>query len=428
MRHRLSALRMLVLAPLAVTLACADAASEPQSPPSAPLTLCVSAQWMAYRNEGGEWTRLVPGADPHVTIDATRRLVIARGSGMGQPNVTPHLHIDFLTAEQARVQFSCTIGPFPSALGTLSGDVIGVAPDGYAFLWYGGRRGIGGLVPGSSPTFQLWTYEDERDLVATRWPSYALQPEHADRVIMRRAQRLAVGTHVTLDFTSAEAFAPAPHTLSWHGPAVGAQLNFQTRPMSRDWSDVWLQTASSRAPLGADGPHALTLYGIPQAQLAAGDLHRMTTGDGRRSLEFYYHEGRDRTIAWGPMPSQPRLTVVGTSPNVRLRVEVASQPEYGAEVSAVLSQYAVTNGFHGATNRVFMSATREYFGGTPRTWTLEMPDLSRAPGFQNVFGLRPGAYEWTFGVTSRPYWFDQSDAVDGMVIRSARGSGEGTVP
>ena len=86
------------------------------------------------------------------------------------------------------------------------------------------------------------------------------------------------------------------------------------------------------------------------------------------------------------------------------------------------------NGFRGATNRVFMTATREYFGGTPRTWMLEMPNLTGVPGFQDVFGLHPGAYEWSVRVTDSPFWFEYAEATDGTTIRSAVDWGEATAP
>lgn len=421
LRHRSATVRAVALVPLAAALACSDAPSGPA--PTAPLTLCAS-EWMAYRNEGGAWTRAVADPDGKVRIDATARLAIASASGMNTPNVVPHLRVDFLTAEQARVRFlrTCGDGTFSPTSGTFSGVAQGIVAGGWADVRYGGVGAS--TLRADNPRFTLSAFDGARDLVATRWPSEQLMPDHADRVILRRAQRYTAGSSIALDFASDEAFPLAQHTVSWTGPRAHLQVNLLTA----DGNDVVLQSSNTSTPGIGDGASSTPLHSIPAARLAAGDLHQLMLGGGRRSVWLYYHEPRDRAVTFGPPASQPRFVTVGTSPNVRLRVEVPSQPEYGTFISASLSQFAVTNGYYGATNRVYMTATREYFGGTPRTWILEMPELSRVPGFQNVFGLHPGAYEWGLTVTSSPYWFRPSDATGGTTIRYASGSGEATAP
>lgn len=409
------------LAVAAGALACGDAPSGPV--PTTPVTLCGS-EWTAYRNEGGQWTRAVAGTDGKIHIEATERLAIARATGMNTPNVTPHLHVDFLAAEQARARFlaTCRLDPFPPTSGTFSGIVQGMVAGGRADVRYGPAGAS--MLRADNPRFTLWAFADAHGLVATRWPPDALTPDHADRVIIRRAQRYAAGSSITLDFASEEALPLAQHTVSWTGPSAHVQVNFLTA----DGSDLVLQSSNMSTPGIGDGASSTRLYSVPAARLAPGDLHHLMLGGDRRSVWLFYHEPTDRSIALGPPASQPRFVTVGTSPNVRLRVEVPSQPEHPTSISASLSQFAVTNGFYGATNRVFMTATREYFGGTPRTWSLEMPDLSRVPGFQNIFGLRPGAFEWGLTVTDSPYWFRPSDATDGTMIRRASNWGEATAP
>ena len=407
---------------LALTAACGgDAPSEPA--PTAPLTLCAREQWMAYRNEDGGWTRLASGSLTPVTFEATERLAVASASGIGMPNVTPHLRVDFLTAGQARRQFACPEGGGPPITsGTVSGIAYGIASGGWAQLQYGGRSGVSTLRA-DDPRFSLWALDGDNDLVAARWPTDQLQPDHADRAIVRRAQRYAAGSSIALDFASDEAFPLVPHTLSWTGPTAHVQLNFLTA----EGNDLLLQSTVTGA-VPADAPRSAPLYSIPAARLAPGDLHQLAVGGDFRSVWLWYREPADRTITWGPPANEPAFRTVGTSPTVRLRMDVASQLEYGASISASLRQFAVTNGFLGATILVSMTATREYFGGTPREWTLEMPDLSRVPGFENVLGLRPGEYEWGFSVTSSPFGSGPADATDGMVIRRAWGAGAGTVP
>ena len=406
----------------AATLACADAPSEPDPPPTAPLTICATSQWMAYRNEGGAWTRVPAEGGPTVTFDATERIAIARGSGMNQPNVVPQLTVHWLTAEQARMQYACTGDTFPATSGTLSGVAEGIAGDGWAEVRYG-LAGASSLRAGS-PQFTLWAFDGAPDLVATRWPSERLMPDHADRVIMRRAPRYAAGSSITLDFASAEAFPLAQQTLRWTGPNVHVQVNFFTA----HGSDNVIQTGGTSPPGAGDVARSTPLYAIPAERLAPGDLHRISLGGDFRGVELYAHTVGDRSVEFGPPVPAATFTTVAHTPYMRVRANLPAQAEYGAHVWLHLQQRALVNGYWSTTTSISMTATREYFGGTPRTWTLEMPDLSRVPGFMNVFGPRPGTFEWGATVTSGGYWLQPPHASDGMVVRHGRRYGEGTLP
>jgi hypothetical protein len=74
-----------------------------------------------------------------------------------------------------------------------------------------------------------------------------------------------------------------------------------------------------------------------------------------------------------------------------------------------------------------VSATREYFGGTPMTWSVVVPDLSGLPGFLPAWELTPGTTLWTVGVSGVPYAFSPATARDGDVYRGASVSGSITL-
>lgn len=412
-----------VLAAAAGILACGDAPSGPKSPPTTPLTICAGEMWTAYRNDGGEWTRVPASGGPTVTFEATERLAIARGGPIDVPNALPQLQVHFLTAAQARLQFACTSGLWPLPPGTFTGVVDGIAADGWADVQYGGRSGASSLRA-SSPTFTLWAVDGDNDLVATRWPSDRLEPYRVDRAIIRRAQRYAVGSSITLDFGAAEAFPLAERTLLWTGPGAHVQVNFFTA----QGNDNVIQSTSAGGASTGDIARSTPLHTMPAERLAPGDLHRIAVSGDRRGVELYVHTVGDRTIEFGPPVPAPTFTTVATTPYVRVRASLPAQAEYGAHVWLFLQQRALVNGYWSTTSAVSMTATREHFGGTPRTWMLEIPDLSRVPGFRNVFGPRAGAFEWGATVTSGTYWLRPPDVSDGTVVRYGRSHGEGTLP
>jgi hypothetical protein len=120
----------------------------------------------------------------------------------------------------------------------------------------------------------------------------------------------------------------------------------------------------------------------------------------------------DRTVELGPVISRPIITRTGTSPNRTLRIDAASQPEYGAQITLMLctpAPFAVVP---------TIIATKEYFGGTPATWSFDVPNLLSVQGYPSFWPDLRESGVCGVTVTDRPYL---SSPRDGDTFRSAQG-------
>jgi hypothetical protein len=126
----------------------------------------------------------------------------------------------------------------------------------------------------------------------------------------------------------------------------------------------------------------------------------------------------DRTLALGPAANRPVFTIPGGS-NLVLRIDVAAQPEYGSRISIVLAKPQPST----SNATVVITATKEYFGGTPSTWSLPFPDLTDVSGFFPLWTLSPNGNGWSLSVTGLPFDFSPASPRDGDAYRSASASG-----
>jgi hypothetical protein len=236
-------------------------------------------------------------------------------------------------------------------------------------------------------TFSLLELPDGAlDLVAVRFPFNAatlnLIP---NKLIIRRAVNLTSGATIpVLDFSAGEAVNPASATLTLSGAGsdeTSALVNFITS--SGTTAALFVGTS-----VGASS----TMYGVPPAQLASGDLHqviavaRVGTSDDIRAVNKYVYNLSAMAIDLHPALSSPTVTSVATSPYARLRVQLPSQTDYSSGMTASFSQ---TAGVSERTASVFI--TSGYLGSTPATWDVTLPDLSAVTGFDANWGLRPSA-------------------------------------
>ena len=403
-RHGLAAIAIASLA------ACGDEPSAPRPEPSVPMRLCLYGAWAAYRNDGGQWTRSTGDLAGVHEFLATERLELASAR---VDTLSPFLRIEQATGPQLAAMYGCR-DPIPPASGTVAVALRGVDADGFVYLSYG--PGQGNYVSGSQTSTEVYARTGVHDLVATRNPPFGV-PEHADRIIVRRALAYAAGASTELDFLSAEAFAPVEHVLRWTGPRAHVQLNFFT---VRGNDHVFLSkvVGDSDTP---DQERSTTIYSMPSSRLAGGDIHRLFVAGDDREVDVYYREPRDLTLAFGAPASQPTFTTVASAPYVRVRLGLASQPEYGGAVSVLLRQ----DGVPGVKSRTHVSllVTKEYLGATPRTWTMTVPDLTGV-GLPEWMGLEPGPFEWFLNVSSELRLLEPLTKPDGHVVRSAGTSGE----
>lgn len=401
---------------LALGAAACGGGDGPTALPKRQVTLYFCGlRWAAYRNEGESWTALT-SAPQVASFEATDRLAIATVSQSGSSS--PRLEVYYLTAEQAEATFVCGAPGSGAVPGKrLLGSVAGLASGATAWISMG--RTIT-YVTASSPAFEVRAPLDgPADLVATHEPaSGSSLSARVDKVIIRRGETHGDGaTMPVLDFSSPEAFAPQTTTLTVDGLTTAGPLTVYVG--IRTGRDV-------TANLSYDIQHRGTVFttaSVPESRLATGDLHTLSVGSFDRTLLYFYRTPADRRIALGPVAATPTFTIPGAAGEV-LRMSVASQADYAAQASVLFTPpQPATSG-----NTVVLTATREYFGGTPGTWSLVLPDLRGVSGFLSVWGPAAGGNAWTLTLSGFPNALSPSSAADGDIYRAASATGVITIP
>jgi hypothetical protein len=388
---------------LLLLVACDDTTGPPTE--RIALDICDGSHWIAYQNDGAEWRQLGQGSGVY-ELAATRRLGIARARFATDGSV---ITIDYLTPEQAVHKLSCP--PFGvSPGGHVGGSVAGLDNFHWAtIIW----NGIGAYVSTGGTSWQMEAQPVPATLVAVRYDSGTASVS-ANRIIVRREQSYLAGTLIPLlDFDSGEAFVPQVHTLSFTGPRAYASVWYHTRGREHFLSSV---------PLGpimdGDLPRTAAFSSVPLAQQVPGDIHSLTLQADGRGAQLFFRGGSDRTLSLGPHLAMPTFTTVATAPYRRVRAELPSQAEYGAEVSVDVAQVTSNR-----STRISLTATREYFGGTPAVWSLTVPDFSGVAGFQLVAAFAAGEFGWFARGSDRRSGLSVATAQDGETARSAYQAG-----
>ena len=391
------------LAPLcALIAACSDGPVSPGA--TTPVRLCTDAPFVAVLNTGEPWTR-VYGENGEFRIDATDRVGLAFAWG---DRTIPYLVVKYMSAEQATSAHPCTVTPVTPPL-TIAGVVKPWDGRGQVQMSYG-RRSY--MHAGPDSTFSLREADRPSDLVAVRgaWSNR----QYAERVLLRRAQSYTAASRVVLDLAGDDSFAPEPGRLRFTGPVSGVEVTFR----SASGEEVMLDGIALGEQGDPELPRDTTMATVPAARMIAGDLHRLRlhdfSGNGTaRQVALWTRVPKDVTMRFGPPAAMPAFRTVASSPAVRVTAEIPSQSDYGASVLLHYDQRT-------PARSIQISATREYFGGTPATWTIEMPDLAHIEGYPLNTALEPGPFGWSLHVTGRPgfYWVPIPPA-EGQLFRAA---------
>lgn len=392
------------LAPAALALGAIGAAACDATAPSTreiTLDLCDDAAWVAYQNDGGRWQHLGAGRASY-RIRVTDRLAFVRM--YFSPSVTSAYSIvDWVTADQLPAIVGCSDPA--TATGTISGRLTGLTDAHWATVFYGGSAVH--VVDGAS-AWQMSARTAPATLAAIRYDSTFPQSlRGADRVILRRDQSFVPGTPVSpMDFTSDEAFAAEQHTVSFTGPSAGVRSAVVIGGYTLDLSYAALLPTTSGEPA-----RSASIVTLPEARLAAGDLHVMTIETADRFAWHYARAPGDHAMSLGPPLVSAVATTLATALYRRVRVELPSQPEYAAWVSLTVSQHR-QDGY----SMVNMRATREYFGGTPAVWSLTIPDFSAATRFPAAAMPREGDVFWSASASNRHSGHTPRNASDGETV------------
>jgi len=369
-----------------VTVGCGlDVADpEPEVPIEIKLDFCSNETpvWFAVQSTTGAWTIVTPDASGTFTFDATSRIgvVFVRQNGSDYKTdliFTSNLDLEKLSGLVC-VEESGTKQVNGSVTG-LSGEEIGLVGMSFSSVF---------LTPQQS-SFTLTQLADRPlDLVASRVDVSGVQQQHATKTVIRRAQNPTSGsTMAAINFDS-EGINPGFYTATVSG--IGSEQAFLTNNFFSQ-----LETSHTLTFVDAISNGALPFVAIPTSSLVAGDYHDLfvvaTTPDGvARGAEQFFRIPADKAFTLGSTMAEPAVSVVGTTPYVRMGVQMAGQLEYSTMVTSDFHQQAAFSAID-----VSMSVTASFFGGTPIQWDVQMPNLDGLPGWQNSWGLKTGAIDWT---------------------------------
>jgi hypothetical protein len=381
--------RKFILAALSVhAAACADTTG-----PVLSVDLCPNASWAGMQREGAPWVT-IPTAPGPVAAGSKERLGLARIRGNS-------LEIYYVTTEQAQAAFSCE-ATTKELHGTVRG--IGTAFTSQATISMGTSRAFAAAQGSEDFTLRL-APSGPADLVATA-------TDVGPMTIMRRGVDYPNGSAIpVLDFGAAEAFA-----LQANIATVDGTDNFEFAATSEVITQRGTQ-GMLRYTFRPGGSTTVLMYSVPESKLLAGELNSLTVdGPFGRVVTVYYRSPSDRSVALGPTASVPVVTRSGSAPNRGMRIDVASQAEYGSQITLMLcaSQPALVP---------TIVATKEYFGDTPTTWSFTVPDFLAVDGFPSSWPDPRLSGLCGIRVSDRPYDFSPQSANDGDTYRSALGSG-----
>lgn len=401
--------RLAIPSLLAVLGACTDLAGpRPQDLVDVFLDFCAAETpvFFAIQNERTRWQRVLPDAEGTFRFRAAPRFTLAFVRQHGPQSVTEYV---FATPDDI-APLSGVSCVEQTGTKTLHGSVSGVASGSATMVSLGGSFSY---VEPPATTFTLANVPPAApDLIAHREVLTSRTTVTPDRVIIRRAQDRTHGsTFPVLDFGASEAQNSATHGFTVSGLSAFEDnyflLTFSTRTTRRHPLSTVQQFTTG----------AQTIYGIPSSLTQPDDLHELEVYAGaaasyRGEIQFY-RAPSTRGIALGAQLSTPTLTTVSSTPHVRLRTRLPSQPDYGTFISVAYEQ---------PSRHAVVTATKSYFGGTPVTWDVTMPDASAIAGFPADALLQTGqSTEWyvdAYGGSETAAAF-LGAAKDGAVLRVA---------
>jgi hypothetical protein len=344
--------------------------------------------WFAVQDGTGAWTRVTPTNNAFAfNITQTKGGVAYVQSGTGGSFTLTVLYglKQELTDASAGLCANTTEK-------TVNGSVAGLAAGEAASVSLGGA--LASLT--SNANFTLTNVPDgNRDLIAAKTLTTISGTGitfTVNKLIIRRNQNPANGsTMAALNFGAAEAFDPVTRNLTVNG----AGSDFLSTSVSYVTANNALTTLYTDANLSSSATR--TYFGVPAAQQATGDLHLATavatnvsgsTANYLRIFGTYFKDAVDKTVTLGPVPATATVSVLGTTPYVRLRMQWTAQTEYGKYFSAVYSQSNAA-----APRTTIVSATSGYLGST--SVDLAIPDFTGVAGWDSNWGLKAGqATQW----------------------------------
>lgn len=377
--------------------------------PYIPLTIC-AGEWVAVRNDGGDWTRLE--GQGRYSFLATDRVAIA---DVNHTESVTSVYVRYLGALEVTRYYRCGSSAALQPAASVRGVAAGLRAGEYTNISYGHASA---LASSTDAAFLLPTLNNA-DLIAVH-----LHPDTGlGRLIARRALTLTPNDSVILDWNSSEPFAPATSALRWTGGRGWLQVNLRTAT----GNDLVIQSEAVGQGT-AEGAQEARIKALPNAKGVASDayvaLFGMNYGAAdQRTLRFAYRTLRDMSVRFGAAVNAPTFTRTPRQGGIGLRIQVPSQPDYDGSLSFLLQQ-DLTNAA-GSVSRlyVWLSATNAYYGGVPASWTLELPELSALSGFSSYQKLQDAPFSWNLSGANLANVAPDSALAEGVEARVATRSG-----
>jgi hypothetical protein len=344
-----------------------------------------------------------------------------RGARYAARSLVDAFDLSIFYGTQTELNAQGTSQCLPGSGKTVNGSVANVGAGQVATVDLGGS--FASVTGGQSNTFALEDVPDGAlDLFATRGTlNQTTFQTTVDKLIIRRGVNApANSTLPVLDFNAAEAFAPA-------------QANISVGNLGGDLAFVLTAFYTANGTAGVDianlfqtGAGPFPYFGVPTAQQVAGDLHLAIataisqSADNARIAAIFFKDPTDRTVTLGSALPAPAVSVVSTTPYVRLRATGSVTSAYNSFVLVNFNQVA-----GGVPRDVTISATAGYLSNAT-TYDFTIPDFSGVPGWNNDWGLKTGAVtEWTVSGTGfSGIGLGQPNPVEGATFLSATRLGE----
>jgi hypothetical protein len=397
---------------------CNDTPTEPATvgPTDVAVAYCTGLEpaWVAFQDGDGQWTRVRPtieGANTvfHLALHTARggiaTLVPLADGTLTQLSVLYGLPGELATVGDTN-RLDCTFD-----VKTVVGRVVGLRVDESALVSAGlfGRA----IVHAQNDSFTLvGLASGSRDLVVTRTTPVAGIPTVTGIILRRNVDVPDGGSIPPLDFASPEVFAPATSTVTIAGLGADAAISGTHLRTSNG------ETTLSFVPNQGAAP-SRSYFPVPESRLLPGDLQELsvaTSGPNtfNRRFDLYFRTPGDRTVALGASAVAPAISVISTSPALRVRARFVPQGDYDRSASIFFDQVA---------NSVFVGVvmTAGYAAATGGGYDLVVPDLSAAEGFSPTWALRPGLrFTWSANRVGGTLGLGRdAPLADGLVRRSA---------
>jgi hypothetical protein len=348
--------------------------------------------WVAVQNGAGAWTRVQQGAGNTFTFAITSVGGIAFVTGSGTSYSTTVLYLNASEATSIATGSVCDANA-QTGTRTLTTNALNTGPQDITVTLGGASTTFTDPAPpAGGHRFTLNNFPaGRRDLIGSKSLIQANGLTRIEKMILRRSTAYsATAFPPSIDFAGPESFVPLLHFVTL-GNLSGDRSSVSESFMSTNGaSESFFESVGTFSPAAA--ADFVPIYTLPDSLLVPGDYHSLFIGaepqagngtSGRFGL-LLFHASANQMVAnlvLGPTLATPIVSMLGSTPNVRMRAQLPLQAAYNAAVNAEFSQNDLSAN---------VTITAGYSGGAPATWTMDMPDLSTA-GYDAAWGLKSGS-------------------------------------